>query len=323
MKQCHQTSRLVALLFCLGFFLTMGASAQTDMDAIMMEKNQFCVGPMAGFSSWKNYWEGTNKRDNANLGTVSSRSYSMMGNYGVSGKLNVLFNLPYIKTKASAGQLHSMKGLQDLSLWVKYLAVEKALGKGVFSIYPLGGISFPVSNYIADYLPLSIGSHSTNLSFRLIADYQVNSWFATISATYIHRSNIKIDRKAYYTTEMHYSDKVDLPDAMQYAFRTGIRNERLIAEAVLMDWSSNDGFDITKNNMPFPSNKMNMTTAGVNFKYNIYKVSGLSITGGANTTIAGRNVGQATMGNLGIFYIINLKHKIKLVDQEKTGNSAH
>jgi hypothetical protein len=140
------------------------------MDAIMMGKNQFCVGPMAGYSSWKEYWEGTNKRDNANLGTVSTQTYSVMGNYGAGKKLNLLFNLPYIKTKASAGQFHGMKGLQDLSLWVKYLAIEKDLGAGVISVYPVGGISFPVSNYSPDFLPFSIGSHSTNLSGRLIAD---------------------------------------------------------------------------------------------------------------------------------------------------------
>ena len=76
--------------------------AQTDMDAIMMEKKQFCVGPMFGYSSWKDYWEGTTKRDNANLGSVSAQTYSVMGNYGITNKLNFLFNVPYIKTKASA-----------------------------------------------------------------------------------------------------------------------------------------------------------------------------------------------------------------------------
>ena len=38
--------------------------SQTDIDAIMMEKNALCVGPMYGYSSWKNYWEGTLKREN-------------------------------------------------------------------------------------------------------------------------------------------------------------------------------------------------------------------------------------------------------------------
>ena len=79
----------------------------------MMSKKNLCIGPMFSYSSWKDYWEGTRKRDNENLGTVSTQMYSVMGNYGVSDKLNVLFGLPYVKTKASAGTMSGLKGIQD------------------------------------------------------------------------------------------------------------------------------------------------------------------------------------------------------------------
>ena len=306
----------VAVLFISTVFIHTKLFAQTDMDAIMMQRKQFCVGPMFGYSSWKNYWEGTFKRDNANMGTVSATTYSIMGNYGVTNKLNLLFNVPYIKTKASAGQLHSMSGLQDISLWVKYMPVEEELGPGVFSIYTLGGLSFPSSNYVADYLPMSIGLKSTNLSFRLMADYQISNWFATLSGTYVSRSNVKIDRSSYYTTELHYTNEVKMPDAMQFGFRTGIRNEKIIAEALLSNYTTLGGFDITKNNMPFLSNKMNSTSIGVNFKYNLNTPAGLSITGGAQQTIAGRNVGQATGFNAGVFYILNFSKKKKATSQK-------
>jgi hypothetical protein len=119
----------VIILITLGI-MTDDARSQTDIDGIMMEKNALCIGPMAGYSSWKNYWEGTLKRDNENLGKVSTAMYSIMGNYGVSNKLNILFGLPYVKTKASAGQLNGQKGLQDFSLWVKWKAYSKKIGQG-------------------------------------------------------------------------------------------------------------------------------------------------------------------------------------------------
>ena len=123
-------------------------SAQTDIDALMMSKNNFCVGPMYTYSSWKEYWEGTFKRDNANLGTVSSQMFSVMGNYGITDKINVLFGLPYVKTKASQGTLHGQEGAQDLSLWVKWMPIEKKLNKNsVFFFFFLGRISTPASNY--------------------------------------------------------------------------------------------------------------------------------------------------------------------------------
>ena len=289
--------------------------AQTDMDAIMMEKKQFCVGPMYAYSSWKNYWEGTVKRDNANLGTVSTQAFALMGAYGVSGKLNLLFNVPYIKTKASAGTLHGMQGIQDLSLFVKYMPIEKQLGPGTFSLYTIGGVSFPLSNYAVDFLPMSIGIHSTTATARLMLDYQVNNFFATGSASYVFRSNINLDRTAYYTDQMHLSDEVEIPNASNFNFRTGYRSSKLIAEAIVNIWTTLGGNDITRNNMPFPSNKMDATTVGANIKYVVTKNHDLSLVGGGNYVVAGRNVGQATTFYGSVFYILDFSHKTKSTNQ--------
>jgi len=285
--------------------------AQTDEDAIMMSKNNLCSGIMYGHSSWNNYWEGTLKRDNQNLGTVSSNMFSIMENYGVNRKLNIIANLPYIETKASGGTLHGMKGLQDLSAWVKWMPVEKSLKKGTISLYFLGGASLPVSNYVADFLPLSIGLHSKTLSGRVIVDYQLGNFFTTASATYTYRSNVTIDRTSYYTTTLVLSNEVQMPDVMSENFRIGYRSSHLIAEAVLSNMTTLSGFDIRRNDMPFLSNQMNATTAGVNFKYTLQKISALAITGGANYTIAGRNVGQSTNLNIGVFYVVDFSPKKK------------
>lgn len=294
-------------------YLLLGTSlplaAQTDIDAIMMGKNQFCTGVIYNGSSWKEYWEGTLKRENANLGTVSTNMIGPMGSLGVSSKLNVIFNLPYIKTKASAGQLKGFSDLQDLSLWLKWKPVKKKVGKGTLSLFTIGGISSPVSDYVADYLPLSIGMRNRNISLRGMADYQLGVWTATISGTYVHRSNIEIDRSSYYTTEMHYSNEVFMPDAAQFNARMGYRGKTWVVEAVADNWTTLGGFDITRNNMPFPSNRMNMTRTGINMKYEPASPKGLTLIGGANTTIAGRNVGKSTSIQAGLFYIFNLSAK--------------
>ncbi|MDF2187013.1 hypothetical protein [Paraflavitalea sp. CAU 1676] len=285
------------------------ASAQTEIDGIMMEKKNLCIGPMYSHSSWTEYWEGTNKRNNENLGRVTTQMFSIMGNYGITDKLNVLFGAPYVATKASAGTLHGMEGVQDLNLWVKWMPIEKTIGKGEFSAYAIGGYSFPLTNYAADFLPLSIGLRSRNLSLRAMADYQLGWFYVTASATYIQRSNIKIDRTAYYTTEMHLTNEVDMPDAASFNFRTGYRHGDWVAEAVVDNWTTLGGFDITRNNMPFPSNEMNATRVGVNLKYEVPAIAGFSLTGGGNYVVAGRNVGQATTVYGGIFYILNFTGK--------------
>ena len=291
--------------------------SQTDIDGIMMEKNALCIGPMFGHSSWKSYWEGNLKRENLNLGKVSTTMYNIMGNYGITNKLNILFGLPYIKTKASAGQLKGLKGVQDFSLWVKWKAYSKKIGQGRLSLFAIGGYSLPASDYTADFLPMSIGLESKNLSLRGMADYQRGSWFGTVSGTYVRRSNITLDRNAYYTTEVHYTNEVKMPDAASFNVRVGYRNKGLIAEAIVDNWTTLGGFDITRNNMPFPSNKMNATRIGFNFKYEMLFHPQLSLTGNASTTVAGRNIGQATGFNAGIFYVIDFSKKNK-ADSDKS-----
>ncbi len=307
------------MMLCAISTLHSSAYAQTDADAIMMTKNNFCVGAMYSGSHWTDYWEGTLKRTNDNLGVVSTQMVGVMGNYGVNSKLNLLFSVPYIETKASAGTLHGQKGVQDLSLWAKWMPVETKLGKGVFSLYGIGGVSTPLTNYIADFLPLSIGLRSKTLSLRAMADYQLGSLFATISGTYVFRSNITIDRTSYYTTTLHLTNEVEMPDANQYSARAGYRSDRLIAEAIFTRWNTLGGFDITRNNMPFPSNRMNMSTLGVNIKYTLKKVEGLSFIGGGNLTVDGRNVGQTTSLNGGIFYIIDFNSRHKAAKKSSNG----
>jgi hypothetical protein len=284
-------------------------SAQTEMDGIMMNKNQFCNGPVYEHSSWDHYWEGTFKRDNENIGTVTTQMVMFMSNYGITDNLNIMASAPYVWTKASAGTLHGMNGVQDLSLFLKWRPVTKTFGKNKISMIGIGGFSTPLTNYVIDYLPLSIGLGSTNLTARGMIDYKHNRFTVTGSAAYIWRSNVKLDRDSYYDTQLHLTNEVKMPNASYYQLRTGYRGKYLIAEALLTNWTTLGGFDITKNNMPFPSNKMNSTMIGGYIKYTWKQLTNLSVLGGANYTVAGRNMGQATSFNAGVFYLVQLGKK--------------
>lgn len=292
-------------------FLAMTSTSfgQTDMDAIMMNRNQFCNGFLYQYSSWDHYWEGTLKRNNENLGTVSQSGVQYMANYGITDNLNVMAGLPYIKTKASAGTLHSMNGLQDLSVIVKWRAIRKNIGKGKLSLFGLAGLSTPVSNYVVDFLPLSIGLGSTNLTGRIMADYQYRRLNITGSAAYVLRSQVEIDRTSYYDTELRLTNKVAMPDAAQFQLRAGYRGKYLLAEATVTNWTTLGGFDITRNNMPFPSNRMNATMVGASVKYTLKSYTNLAFIGGAQYTVAGRNMGQSVAIQAGAFYAFYFKNK--------------
>lgn len=300
---------IVTLLFF--FFQPVMVKAQTDEDAIMMARKNLCIGVTYMHSSWDYYWEGTFKRNNANLGTVTTQSVMLMGTYGITKKVNVVASAPYIWTNSSAGTLDGQHGIQDLSAWIKWDAFSQKIGHGTLSEFLLVGGSIPLSNYIADYLPLSIGLQSKTVSARLLIDYQLGKYFATASGTYTGRSDITIDRNAYYTTSLHLTNQVYMPNTSSWNVRTGYRSKYLIAEAILSDMITLGGFDMRKNDMPFPSNKMEALMAGANFKYELKKPKGLSFVGGAMYTLTGRNVGQAISWGLGVFYILDFSHKTK------------
>lgn len=300
---------ILRLLLSLITLLSFVGNAQTDIDALMMKKNELCAGVMYTASSWNTYWEGTLERENQNLGTVSTNMFAAMGNFGVHKNLNLLFGLPYIQTKATGGTLKGYNGVQDLSLWAKWRALNLKQGNRHAQAFALGGYSLPASSYVADYLPLSIGMQSKNVYLRAMTDLKYKTWFLTFSGTYINRSNITIEREAYYTTEMVYSNKVAMPDQSQLNLRIGYRGKELIVEWITDRVTTLGGFDITRNNMPFPSNKMNMIRTGFQVRYEPEKLKGLTFYASAGKILEGRNVGKATSYSTGVFYILNFSKK--------------
>lgn len=284
-------------------------NAQTEHDAIMMNKNQWCNGATYMYSQWTNYWEGTHKRNNDNIGTLSTQSVMYMTNYGITNRLNIMGSLPYVWTKASKGTLHGLNGLQDASIYAKWKIASIPAGAGKLSLLGVACVSTPVSNYVVDFLPLSIGLGTTNLTGRGLIDYQQGSFFTTIGAAYVYRSNVKIDRTAYYSDQMHITNEIKMPNMATFNASIGIRKKYLVAEVMANNMTTLGGFDIRKNDMPFPSNKMNATTAGVHFKYTVPSFSHLELVADGSYVLAGRNVGQSTNFGVGAYYIFSFKHK--------------
>ena len=77
MQTFYHKPRLLLLLS--GFIASIAVSrAQTPTDGLMMPAGNLCVVGMYSHDSWKNYWEGTLKRENLNLGTVTNQSVTAM-----------------------------------------------------------------------------------------------------------------------------------------------------------------------------------------------------------------------------------------------------
>jgi hypothetical protein len=74
------------------------------------------------------------------------------------------------------------------------------------------------------------------------------------------------------------------------------------------------GFDITRNNMPFPSNLMQATRVGFNTVLRPGFLKGFSLNAGASYATHGRNVGQSSMYYGGLQYVFRVKKSTSTTD---------
>ena len=149
---------------------------QTPVDALLMPKGTACAVVQHSSSSWENYWEGTLKRDNGNIGKFTMQSTAVMGAVGIlSNRFNLIAMLPYISTSATAGTMAGQKGIQDLSVWGKYKIAEVQTKNGAFAVFGVLGASSPLTSYVPDMQPFSIGLGAKSASGKVILNYTANS----------------------------------------------------------------------------------------------------------------------------------------------------
>ncbi|MBL7857221.1 MAG: transporter [Cyclobacteriaceae bacterium] len=292
------------LLLILMVLLTQASFSQTLTDGLMMPKDNLCTGFVYAHDQWKEYWEGELKRDNGNIGKLTTQSLLWMGNYGITNKLNIIAMLPYVKTQASAGTLQGMQGIQDISVGVKYNFLGAKFEKSAFNTFGVFNFSTPLNNYTPDFYPLSLGAHTTNLSYRLTAHYKLEQgWFANVSAGYTWRSNTELDRPSYYDgNDFYNSREVKMPDVFDVFGSIGYQKDGLQAELNYMQQNTLGGADIRRQDMPFVSNRMNYIKAGALIMYYPAKIKSLALRGAVAYTVTGRNVGQSTTYLAGVLY---------------------
>jgi hypothetical protein len=281
-----------------------GVKAQNLTDGLMMPKNNLCTGFMYMNDQWKDYWEGDLKRENGNIGRVTTQSLMWFANYGVMDRLNIIVALPYVKTEASMGTLHGMEGLQDLSVGLKYNFYRQKFEKSALAAFGVINVSTPLSDYTADFFPLSIGTQTTNISYRLNSRFKIEQgWFLNGSAGYTWRSNTTLDRPSYFDgNSFYHTDEVKMPDVFDFFVSTGYHQGAVQVELNYVQQNTLGGGDIRRQDMPFVSNRMNYQKVGALVMYYLPVPKNVAVRGSVQYTVAGRNVGQSTTFVGGILY---------------------
>jgi hypothetical protein len=283
------------------------AAAQSNDDGSMMPKGTLTTGVLYAHDSWDQYWEGTLKRTNGNIGTLTTQSVTWVGGYAVTNRLGLMATLPYIRTHASQGVLHDLSGFQDLTLAAKLrLFSTGPTSRGAFTAFVAGTAAIPTTDYTPDFFPLSIGTAGRRASGHLTLNFQSNSvWFANASAAYMWCSNVRLNRNSYFTDgQLYLTNEVVMPNVLDYTLSAGISRGRWRIPVTLVQQRTLGGGDIRRQDMPFVSNRMDYVRLGGDVMYALPK--NFSINLGAAHVLSGRNVGQSTTFTSGLFYALHL-----------------
>ncbi len=282
------------------------AAAQGVDDGLMMPKRTLSAGILYSHDSWDEYWEGTLKRSNGNIGTLTTQSITMVGGYAVTDRLGLMAAVPYVWTHASQGVLHDMNGFQDLAFGAKLRLLTTASTLGNFSAFVAGVAAIPTSDYTPDFYPLSIGTAGRRAAGHLTLGFQSNSaWFANASASYMWCSSVRLNRSSYYTDgQLYLTNEVVMPNVVNYTFTAGVDRGRWRIPVSVIQQRTLGGGDIRRQDMPFVSNRMDFVKLQGGLMSDLPK--GFSISLGAAHVLSGRNVGQSTTLTSGLFYALHL-----------------
>jgi len=290
---------------CLSAICGSSASAQAADDESMAPKKTLTAGVFYAHDSWNQYWEGTLKRSNGNVGTVTTRSISPMVGYGVTGRFSVMAVLPYVWTEASQGTLRGLSGVQDLTVAAKYrLLTTEPSEHGAFSAFLAGTAAIPMSNYTPDFLPLSIGTAGGRAAGHLTLNFQSTSaWFANASAAYTWCSNVKLNRSSYYTNgNLYMTNQVAMPNVVDYALTAGIDLAHWRIPLTFVQQRTLGGGDIRRQDVPFVSDRFDFARLDGSVMYRLNVPKDVALRVGAAHVLNGRNVGQSTAFTTGVLY---------------------
>jgi hypothetical protein len=250
----------------------------SDLNGYIQEKGHGNLAVSFTSQHYDEFWAGTTKVSDPGVGKVTTNSTSLWLDYGVTNRLTVIANLPYIDATSDGAAGFGQGALQDLTLLGKYrfaTSGSKIRSDFVGAI----GIRTIASNYEIQNSVVDIGDGTADWLARFI--YQIN-W------------------RRYYVSQMIGYDRRGgiAPDGVPLYTEIGGAWGPVTVSGSYGRQTARGGTDIGAG--PFPGNKEEYGRAGAKVYVKVAKQLGLSAM--YFTTLSGRNSGDATGYSGGINY---------------------
>jgi len=293
----YQKQPIIVLAFCSSILFISTSFAQILTSGFYPNKGQLTIAPSYTYKTSDNFFRGKTLTDGnpAGLGDISSNIINLYAEYGITDKISVDVNLPYISNESETGELdpvlndNEVSGVQDLNLFFKYKILENHSDLGCLKLGAAAGIGFPLSDYEGGGV-ISIGNEATSYNFDAIFQYELPiNVFVELQGGYSNRD----------------SDDFDVPNAITYAIKVGYFTEHFYLHAELDIQDSTGGTDIGGEGFggpaTLPETEVDYSRLNFSVYLPLYKdIIGLST--GYSNTIAGRNFSKESSVSVGLVY---------------------
>lgn len=283
---------LLALVTAIGLTTTC-VDAQINTDGFFNKKGEANIALSYTYATFDKFYFGNTEVEGVPAhNKIEQTVYDIYANYGITDRLTVIANLPYI-VAAGNGVPDPVNGetkqsdLQDISLILKWAAFEKEQnGSKVIGIATIGG------SYAFDYEAngiLSIGSGAPEVDAKLGLQYNAKSgFFSNVFVGYALKG------EAENTFNIGDGKDFDVPNSVNAQIKIGYANSHFYVDTWFDAQKSNGSIDIGGAGFAanFPETKVNYSRVGLNVYVPVVKNLGFSVAAGS--VVSGRNVGKSS-----------------------------
>ena len=261
---------VVASMFC--------ASVQAiELNRFLRERGHGDVSVSYTTEGYEKFWVGDMKVADPGVGDVDTQSWSLWFAYGLTDRITLIGELPYVNTEGDGFGNFKEKDWQDLSL----LAAGRlfSFGSKVQSDF-VGAAGFRTiaSNYVANS-PVDVGDGTADWLFRVVYLLRYRGFYFSQQVGYDLRGG-------------------DAPNGYPLYTEVGQTWGPVTATALYAHMMANGGTDIGDPGFTFPSNGDEYERVGVKVYGRI--CSHFGVSGMYFTTLDGRNTGDTSGFSLGV-----------------------
>ena len=269
---------------CILGFIAVGALAAwpavaQDLNGFFPARGQGDIALSYTTESYDHFWVGDTKVSDPGVGETTTKSFALWLRYGLTDRLAVIANVPYVEATSDGLGGFEDSGLQDLSALLTFKALEGGSGNRHRLVVGVGGRT-ELSDYQANS-PVSIGDGTTDVLLRAVYQFEHRGFYFAQQVGYDLRGG-------------------DAPDGIPLYTEAGFNRDRFTFNGFFLRYVARGGTDIGDPGFTFPSNKDETERIGAKVFARVTADFGVFVAG--FTTLDGRNSGDATGFSLGTTY---------------------